>query len=182
MMKFASFIFAALFASAAFAAFAVENDVPLPPPSGPGQTQPTPIPPPPEPPDQPPTDPSQPPEQPRPPQQPGREVDYTLGSVQTTRFVAHDYVLYPTQGLQQIHMLRLTGLSNKVNIRSVVVSYANGNQEEVYDLSGTLELGQTREAYLSGAAIVSIVVRASNSAFWRKPGAFRVDASATSGP
>jgi hypothetical protein len=102
-----------------------------------------------------------------------------LGDIQTTRVATREYRLYPRSGLTKISALRVTGTLKKVNINSVRISYSDGyGDQTVSGLSGSLAAGESRTIRLSGARVSVIVISASNSAFWRKAGAFRVDASA----
>jgi hypothetical protein len=164
-------------------AFAQSNEIPLPPPTGPGGGNPGT----PQPPYNPPSQPSQPVPPPEyPPQQPGTpppaygETPYTLGAAQTVSNDSATFTFRPQFGLDRLHRLQIVATSRKVNVRSVTVVYANGmGSQQVVGLDGIIRDGDmSRMVYLTGTPVEQVIVEASSSAFWRKKGGFRVDVTA----
>lgn len=164
------------------------GEVPLPPPTGPGNGIPSTPPPPPG--QRPPVDnPQYPPAEPSQPGQPvppapinGRETAYSLGTAQTTKVSLTEFRFRPAFGLERLYRLQLVGINKKVSIESVIIVYANGmGSVQVPNIGGILRAGENRTTYLTGQPVEEVIVNAGNSSFWRKVGGFRVDVTAITG-
>lgn len=106
---------------------------------------------------------------------PGAEVTYTLGLGATERFSQTHFDFYPRQDLSRAIGLRLVGLSSTVDIKAVIIVYADYNeQRSEVTLEGDIKAGTSKGTFLGGRPIHHIEIRAATP-FWRKPGQYRVD-------
>nr|BFD62346.1 hypothetical protein BdHM001_10270 [Bdellovibrio sp. HM001] len=135
-----------------------QQDLPLPLPDEPYPGEPSPNPNPP----------------PKPP--PRQEIPYSLGGGDTGRFRTRTFDFFPRVDLNRIVRIRLVGTRNNIEIKDVVIQYADGTGEwPEQRLPGELKSGGVRETWLNGRPVYRIQIKASNSHFWKKPGGFRVD-------
>lgn len=122
-----------------------------------------------------------PPEQPspRPPDElppPTEQIPYSLGTGETGRFMAKSNQFFLRYDLNRLTQIRLVGLENDIDIKEVVILYADyTGEEKEHTLPGTLKEGWSRVAQLSGRPIHSIEIVANSAKFWKKKGHYRVD-------
>lgn len=109
----------------------------------------------------------------------GVEVPYSLGSGDSERFSAKTSDFYPRSDLSRLVRLRLTGLTNTIEVKEVRIVYADYNEERTEpSLEGELKPGQMRVIIMRGRPIYRIEVTATSSYLWKKPGGYQVDVSA----
>lgn len=181
MTQFMTLLLVSFLSVSALAQFD-DREVPLPPPTGPGNGIPNTPPPPPgqrppvDNPQYPPVDPGQPQ---TPPPATNIETPYTLGAAQTLSTDAAEFRFRPAFGFERLTKLQLVGIDKKVRIHSVVIVYANGmGSYQVPNFDGILREGESRGAFLPSQPVQEVIIVAGNSSFWRKAGGFRVDVTA----
>ncbi|UXR65054.1 hypothetical protein EZJ49_02165 [Bdellovibrio bacteriovorus] len=148
-----------LTATSLFATGSVQaQPMPLPDEPYPGEPNPSPNPPPPV----------------KPP--PRQEIPYSLGGGDTGRFRTRTFDFFPRFDLNRIVRIRLVGTRNNIEIKEVLIQYADySGERQEFRLPGELKSGGIRETVLDGRAVYRIQIKAANSHFWKKPGGFRVD-------
>lgn len=164
------------------------DDVPLPPPAGPGEGNPgTPEPPHSPPPKGPPEngelDPpagGEPAPSPNdPPPRNGNDVIFTLGSGRTLRGVTKDYIFYPQSDLANIHTLKIIGSYKKTKIEGVRVLYANSSYPKNFgNMAGKLREGEIKLGFPGGYQIKQVVVTATTGGIFSNESGFQLDAIA----
>lgn len=110
---------------------------------------------------------------------PEQETPYAMGSVETARFGTKTHNFSPRKNLNRIVRLSVVGVSNKNEIKSIRLHYADKTgSRNLFELTGKIGPGEFRDAYLDGRPIKKVEVVASGSHFWRKSGSFRIEVTA----
>ncbi|RYZ83714.1 MAG: hypothetical protein EOP06_19420 [Proteobacteria bacterium] len=184
MKNFAVLCFVSLFA---MGAFAQSSDIPLPPPTGPGNGNPgTPQPPrnqPTQPPAQPPYEdpgyPGYPTPPPATPPAAPREMTYSMGAAQTNRSGQMEFYFTPRWDANGLVAVEIVGLENKINVNAVYVVYQAGTAPQLIPgLVGQVQAGESLQASVSPyyGPVSRVIVRASAVGVLRRTGTFQVNA------
>lgn len=114
------------------------------------------------------------PRPPRPVPPPTRLQWYSAGQARTNKIINSEFTFRPRLRAP-VQRLRIVGVTSAVLIRSVVVTFSNGQRAEVRQLEGRLREGQRLAVNIGGRYISEVRVVATSESLIGSRGVFRVD-------